>query len=186
MHVKVAIGDSEPAGEPGLTPDGSPDIPEPGHSTATGTIEKRIALAAALKAGFFGVLLGMVPLVGNILTGSIAVLFYRRAGGASLASGPGSRLGGAAGAVAFAISAAFTVIQVFVFHAGKESEEAMLRLMKAIGVDPANPEILDSIHRLFTPSGMAIAIVFGMIIAVALAAIGGALASAVGRPRSRA
>ncbi len=148
-------------------------------------MDTTVARSAAFKAGLFGILLGMIPLIGNVLTGALAVFFYRRAGRVPLNAGSASRLGGAAGAVAFAISSLFTIVQVFVFHAQKESEEAMLKFMASLGVDAANPDIQSSMHRLFTPSGMAVAIVFGMIVAVGLAAIGGALAAAVFRPRSR-
>jgi hypothetical protein len=142
-------------------------------------------LSATLKAGIFGVLLGIIPLLGSVLTGVLTVfLYYRGGSGTRLTARSGSRLGASGGAVAFAISGLFTIIQIFVFHAQKESEDALLRFVAAMGVDPTSAEIQTGIHVLFTPWGMTISFLFGLIFAVALAAIGGALAAAILRPRS--
>ncbi len=53
-----------------------------------------------------------------------------------------------------------------------------------LGVNAADPDIQASIHNLFTPSGLAFTFFFGMILAVVLASIGGALASLFLRPRN--
>jgi hypothetical protein len=137
-----------------------------------------------VKAGILGVLLGIIPLLGSVLTGVIAVWFYRRAGGIPRNASPGARLGAGAAALAFAISALFTAVQVFVFHAQKESEEAMIKILGNIGANLADPELQASIHRLFTPSGMVFSIVLGLIVSVALGALGGAVAAS-SRPRPR-
>jgi hypothetical protein len=126
----------------------------------------------------------MIPLLGSVLTGVVAVWFYRRAGGPPRGAGLGARLGAIAAASAFSISALFTVFQVFVFHAQQQSEETMLKFLGTMGANLSDPEILASIHRLFTPSGMILSIILGLIVAAALGAFGGAVAAS-SRPRPR-
>ena len=136
------------------------------------------------KAGLIGVLLGVIPFLGSVLTGMLAVWFYRRAGGQPLNGRRGARLGSAAATVAFAISASYLVVQVFVFHAQAASEEAMTRLMAALGANLSDPEVQAAIHRLFTPSGLVSSLVLTLVVSVALGAFGGLLA-AISRPRRR-
>lgn len=120
-----------------------------------------------------------------MLTGGLAVYLYRRASGLSLTASLGSRLGGAAGAVSFAISSVFMTVRIFVFHAVQEYQDVMLKVAQALGLNSADPDVQEMIHRLTSPSGLAITLLFSLVIAVALAAIGGALASAVLRPHPR-
>jgi hypothetical protein len=141
-----------------------------------------MAVRAALKAGVLGVFIGMIPFLGIVLTGALAVFFYRRENGFAPLTALGARLGGAAGVVAFAINALLIAIRIFVFHAQKEYTETILKFAQKFGANVADPEVQASIHNLFTPSGLAITFFFGMIFAMALAAIGGALASLWMRP----
>jgi hypothetical protein len=120
-----------------------------------------------------------------VLTGSLAVYLYRRASGLSLTASAGSRLGGAAGAVSFAISSVFMTIRIFFFNALQEYQDVMLKVARALGLNSTDPEVQDMIHRLSTPSGLAITLLFSLVIGVALAAIGGALAAALLQPRPR-
>ena len=69
-----------------------------------GAIDRGTAVRAAIKAGLLGVLIAIIPLLGIVLTGALAVYFYRRENGFVLPAALGSRLGGAAGVVAFAIN----------------------------------------------------------------------------------
>jgi hypothetical protein len=71
-----------------------------------------------------------------------------------------------------------------VFHAQREYSETILKVAQKFGANVADPEVQASIHNLFTPSGLAITFFFGMIFTVALACIGGALASLFMRPRN--
>ena len=140
----------------------------------------------AIQAGVLGLLISVIPFIGIVLTGALAVYLYRRAGGLSLTASSGSRLGGAAGAVTFAISSVFMTIRIFVFHALQEYQDVMLKVAQAMGLNSSDPEVQEMIHRLSTPSGLAITLLFSLVIGVALAAIGGAVASAVLHPRPRA
>ena len=171
----------------GSAPDHSfPQIPQTGPFTSPGAIDRRIAVRAAIQAGVLGLLISVIPFLGIVLTGALAVYLYRRAGGLSLTASSGSRLGGAAGAVTFAISSVFMTIRIFVFHALQEYQDVMLRVAQAMGLNSSDPEVQEMIHRLSTPSGLAITLLFSLVIGVALAAIGGAVASAVLHPRPRA
>ena len=194
IHVTVAIPDGEIAA--GLNPAAgelSPEIPQSGYSdhrglrsgsTVSGSMDRGAAVRAALKAGVLGVFIGMIPFLGIVLTGALAVYFYRRENGFALPAALGSRLGGAAGVVAFAINALLITIRIFVFHAQQEYIDAILKVVQRFGANAADPDIQASIHNLFTPSGLAITFFFGMIFTVVLASVGGALATLLSRPRN--
>src|SRR5208282_1545816 len=127
------------------------------------TMHRGTAVRAALMAGVLGVFIQMIPLLGIVLTGALAVFFYRREGKIVLPTALGSRLGGAAGVVAFAINALLITIRIFVFHAQQEYTDAILKVAQRFGTNVADPDIQASIHNLFTPSGLAITFFFGMI-----------------------
>ena len=147
-------------------------------------MDRGAAVRAALKAGVLGVFIGMIPFLGIVLTGALAVYFYRRENGFALPAALGSRLGGAAGVVAFAINALLITIRIFVFHAQQEYIDAILKVVQRFGANAADPDIQASIHNLFTPSGLAITFFYGMIFTVVLASVGGALATLLSRPRN--
>jgi hypothetical protein len=191
--VQVAISDAEVA--PGLNrapDDFSPAIAletrlglsQPRQGSSGTAMDRGKAVRAALKAGVLGVFIGMIPFLGMVLTGALAVFFYRRENSVSPTAALGSRLGGAAGVVAFAINALMITIRVFVFHAQQEYIDAILKIAQRFGANTADPDIQASIHNLFTPSGLVITFFFGMIFTVVLASVGGALASLLLRPRN--
>jgi len=158
--------------------------PQTRQAPSGNAMDRGKAVRAALKAGVLGVFIGMIPLLGMVLTGSLAVFFYRRENRVSPPAALGSRLGGAAGVVAFAINALMITIRIFVFHAQQEYIDAILKIAQKFGANSADPDIQASIHNLFTPSGLAITFFFGMIFSVVLASAGGALASLLNRPRN--
>jgi len=88
--------------------------------TTTGTMDRQIATRSALKAGVLGVFIGMIPFLGIVLTGALAVFFYRRENGLTLPSALGSRLG-VRGVVSFAINALLITIRIFVFMPGRNT-----------------------------------------------------------------
>jgi hypothetical protein len=191
--VQVATPDAEIAASLNPAPDDlSPEIPVETRLASSktrqagfgSTMDRSVAVHAALKAGVLGVFIGMIPFLGIVLTGALAVFFYRRENGLALPAALGSRLGGAAGVVAFAINALLITIRIFVFHAGQEYTDSILKIAQKFGVNVADPDIQASIHNLFTPAGLAITFFFGMIFTVALASVGGALASLLQRPRN--
>lgn len=126
----------------------------------------------------------MIPLLGIVLTGALAVYFYRRESGFTLIAALASRLGGAAGVVAFAINALLLTIRIFVFHAQQEYIDFLTKFAKSAGINAADPEFQAGIHSMLSPSGLALTFFFGMIIAVVFASVGGALAALFLRPGS--
>lgn len=125
----------------------------------------------------------MIPLLGSVLTGMLAVWFHRRAGGQPTTR-PAARIGALAAALGHCISAGLVVIQVFVFNARQQSEEAIVKLLTALGANLSDPDLQASIHGLFTPSGMIRSFIFGSLFALVLGAFGGFIASA-SKPRPR-
>src|SRR6266851_10043646 len=97
IHVQVATPDA------GADEASSPEIPEETRlassqmrqASSGSTMDRRVAVRAALKAGVLGVVIGMIPFLGIVLTGGLAVFFYRRDNGFALPAALGSRLGGA-------------------------------------------------------------------------------------------
>jgi hypothetical protein len=191
--VQVALSDAEVA--PGL--DRAPDEFSPAIAVETrlassqtrqgssgSALDRGIAVRAALKAGVLGVFIWVIPLLGIVLTGALAVFFYRRENGFTLPAALGSRLGGAAGVVAFAIRALYIAIRIFVFHAQQEYTDDFLKVAQRFGANAADPNTQASIHYLFTPSGLAISFFFVMIVVVLLTSVGGALASLFLRARN--
>ncbi len=155
-----------------------------GGMPARGTMDRGAIVRAAIKAGVLGVFIGMIPFVGTVLTGALAVYFYRRENGFLLPARLGGRLGAAAGVVSFAINSLLIAIRIFAFHARQEYIDSILKFAQAFGANVADPDVQSGVRNLFTPSGLAITFLFGMIFAVALAGVGGALASLMMRPRN--
>jgi hypothetical protein len=140
-------------------------------------MDRGIAVRAAVKAGVLGVFIGIIPVLGVVLTGALALYFYRRESGSLLPTNLGARLGGAAGVVTFAINAVFVSIRIFVFHAQQESIDDFIKTAQRFGLNVTDPDMQSIIHSMFTPAGLALTFVFGMIFVVALASGGGALAA---------
>ena len=194
IHVQVAAPDAEIA--TGVNPaqdDFSPDIPvetrfasSPARQAAFGsTMDKSVAVHAALKAGVLGVFIGMIPFLGIVLTGALAVYFYRRESRLVLPARLGARLGAAAGIVTFGISALLLVIRIFVFHARQKFVDSLTLAAQQgaqmAGANAADPAYQAVLHFLFTPAGLAFLFLFGMFFTLALASVGGALASLLQR-----
>jgi hypothetical protein len=195
IHVQVAVSDADVSQALNRAPDDfSPAIAletrlasSQTRQASSGTsMDRGKAVRAALKAGVLGVFISIisVPLLGVLLAGALAVYFYRRENGFALPAALGSRIGGAAGVVSFAIGALLITIQIFVFHAQQKYIDGILKVAQKFGANAADPEIQASIHNLFTPSGLVITFFFLMIFTVVLSSLGGALASLFLRHRN--
>jgi hypothetical protein len=171
--VRVAEPEAGVAGGPDGVPDGfSPENPQAGLLDHPDTINGKIAVRAALKAGVLGMFIGIIPVLGMMLTGALAVYFYRRKGRSVRTAVLGARLGAAAGVVVFGINALAT-IPIIMLHAQQQCVDEIVELARKGGFDTTAPQFQTSIHSLFTPSGLAAFFIF----AVVLGSVGGALAS---------
>ena len=142
-------------------------------------LDSGIALRAALKAGLLGVIIGIIPFLGILLTGALAVVFYRRKKRSDVPAALGARLGGGAGFVVFAVNALFT-IPIIVFHAQQQCVDSVVQVAQKYGIDTAAPQFQASIRSIFTASGLVTFLIF----AVALASFGGVLAATLFRSGS--
>lgn len=194
IHVRIEAPASIPSEQipaqdlaSDIRPDVPPDIPAemrlgPGRAASRNILDKTAATHAALKAGVLGVFIGVIPFLGVVLTGYLAVFFYRRENGLVPVAALASRVGGAAGVVAFAINALLMTVRIFIFHAEQEYIDFLTQIAHRVGADASDPNIQAGIHNLFTPAGLAVSLFFWMIIAVILASAGGALAAIFLRP----
>lgn len=144
-------------------------------------MDRGIAGRAALKAGVLGIFISMIPLLGIVLTGALAVYFYHRESKLALPAALAARLGAAAGIVTFGISAFLLTVRIFVFHGKQEYIDSLTQIAHTVGVNAADPEFQAGIHNLFTPAGMLMTFFFWMLITVVLGLAGGALASLLQR-----
>jgi hypothetical protein len=149
--------------------------PESGSTSDSG-----IAVRSALKAGLLGVIIGIIPFLGILLTGALAVFFYRRKRRSDVPAALGARLGGGAGFVVFAVNALFT-IPIIVFHAQQQCVDSVVQVAQKYGIDTAAPQFQASIRSIFTASGLATFFIF----AVALSSFGGVLAATLFRSGNR-
>jgi len=149
--------------------------------TQSGLFDQRAAMRSALKAGALGTFLGMIPVLGIVLTGSLSVYFYRRKTGYYPPTGIGVRLGAAAGLVLFALNSVL-IIPIILLHAQKECIDSLVQVAQKFGIDTTSPQFQASVRDLFTPAGLA----KSLVVALILTSVGGALCALVMRrgPRS--
>ncbi|MGA9527003.1 MAG: hypothetical protein WBS24_02675 [Terriglobales bacterium] len=167
--VEIAAGDGHD--EPLVSVPQAASLDHP-LTTQGSLFDRGAAVRAALKAGLLGMFIGMIPFLGLLLTGALAVYFYRRQKKVVPAAWDASRLGGAAGVVVSAINALFTVA-VIILHAQQKCIDGLVEVAEKVGMNTATPQFQGAIHELFTPSGL----ISSFIITLIFASVGGALAS---------
>jgi hypothetical protein len=192
IHVQMAVTDPEHAASAGEVADAPPlrlsgaaDF-EHLHKVPSGPADQAAATRAALKAGVLGGAIGLIvsPL-GVVLAGVLAVFFLRREKGFVPPVRIGSRIGAAAGVVSFAIDYSLMLIQIFVQHAQQDYIQKVLNMWRELGANTSDPSIQTSIHLLFTPVGLVLTFVFGMIFPALLAGASGAVSAKVMASRTR-
>jgi hypothetical protein len=181
IHVQIALPDAGSAAFTGSAADElSPDILQAGrgeHPMLSGPgMESKTAVRAAVKAGLLGTIISAIPLIGLVLTGALAVFFYRRKSGSVLPAALAARLGAAAGLFVFGVSALFAIV-IVVTHSQQQFVDMLMQTLQRLGANTADPELEANLRagfaNTFTPSGQAVALLF----AVVFSSIGGALAS---------
>jgi uncharacterized membrane protein YeaQ/YmgE (transglycosylase-associated protein family) len=181
IHVQVAVAAGEPAGER-LAVEPPVQLPnldrmQVGDRTLGGRsklFDRSVAARSALKAGGLGVFAAMIPVIGILVTGWLAVYFYRRETGFAPAARICARIGAAAGLVVYAVNALFTIL-IIVFHAQQQVLDGLVKMAEKLGINTATAEFQASVQQLFTPAGL----VKSFIAALVVSALGGALAALV-------
>jgi hypothetical protein len=187
IHVQVAVAEDGPSGGAVAEPSPISQISiERAPTLEHALFDQSAGARAAIKAGVVGVLLGWIlPFVGILVTGSIAVYFYRRERGLILPPRIASRLGGAAGLVAFSITFLAFVVLLFGLHGQQAYIDYLLKNVQTMGRNATDPEMQSAAHFAATPVGIALTYLFGAAVSMLLAAAGGALASVAFRHRTR-
>jgi hypothetical protein len=139
------------------------------------------ALAAAVAFGL--TLLGLNPFVAALVTGLLAVAFFRRRRpGIVIRSGAGARLGVLSGSVLFGMLAILKTVAVVVLHKGEEIRSQMLDTAQQAAARHPGPEAQQFLDFVKTPGGFAFmmvgSVIVGLIAFVILSSSGGALAAA--------
>jgi hypothetical protein len=183
IHVQVAVPDPPAARNFNAAGDESSDGDSRTslsgrHVLSANSMDSRIAVRAAIKAGLLGVFIGGIPFIGLVLTGALAVFFYRRKSGFAPPAILGARLGGAAGIIVFGIGALLAVA-VIALHAQQQCIDMTMATLQKLGMNTADPKIQASFREAFTLSGQ----VIYFLVAVVFTSVGGALASLLLGPR---
>lgn len=192
IHVQMAVTDPESsAPASGLADTTSFRLPgaadfERSREGRSGRVDQGVAMRSALKAGALGGVIGVIaPPLGVVLAGTLAVFFFRREKGFVPPVRIGWRLGAVAGVVSFAIDYGLMLVQIFVQHAQQDYIQKVLKMWQDIGANTSDPAIQASIHILFTPLGLVLTFVFGMIFPALLAGVSGAISAKIMAPRTR-
>jgi len=144
-------------------------------------------LPAATIGGFLSALSMFLPYgslgLGMVLAGYFCVVLYRRRMmGASITRGLGAKLGAASGLFGFIIFAAWTSIEVAVFHGGGELREQLLKAIEQSAAGNPDPNVQAAVAQLKSPEGLAVMMGLGLFVTlvglVVLGSIGGAFAGA--------
>jgi hypothetical protein len=139
------------------------------------------ALAAAVALGL--TLLGLNPFVAALVTGFLAVAFFRRRRpGVVMGSGAGARLGAFSGFLFFGMSTILETLAVVVLHKGAEVRGAMLDKVQQAATRYPGPDVQPFLDFVKSPDGFAVmmvaSIIFGFLAFIVLSGCGGALGAA--------
>jgi len=149
---------------------------------------KPCALAAGLASLL--ILLGLNPLVGMLSVGFLAIVFYRQGrSGASVRPGNGARLGALSGLICFAMTSIIAALKTLVLHEGMEIRQALVTAVNQAAARTSDPQALAVLERFRSPEGleflMIFGLLFGLVAAIALAAVSGAMGAAILGPRRK-
>jgi hypothetical protein len=193
-QIRVAMPEPVPAVE-GVPSADLPIIQANGTAVFSPGIVWPVAMRACAIAALIGALLTtfglMVPLLAALGAAFLAVNLYHRKNPAWLVNGrSGAHVGAVCGMLFFAIAAVCESIAVAVFHGGGELRQKMLDTLQQAASRSNDPQAQAMLERLKTPEGIALMLVFGMIVlfivSIAAGGLAGALAGAfLGRRKRR-
>lgn len=136
--------------------------------------------AVAALVGAITMSLGLVLPVAVLGAGLLAVgLYRRRMPGAVIKATTGAQLGAISGIICFALSAIFLAVAAAVSDVGLKLRERMLEGIQQAAARSADPQVQTAMENFKTPQGLAVLLVFSLIvfflIFVVLGSVGGAL-----------
>jgi hypothetical protein len=134
------------------------------------------ALIAALVMAF-GL---MVPLLAVLGAGFLAVNLYHRRNRAWMVNGrSGAQLGAVCGVLFFGIAAVLETLAVAIFHTGGELRQKMLEALQQAASRSSDPQVQAAFDRLKTPEGVALMLVFSLVVLFLVSIAAGSLAGAL-------
>ena len=145
---------------------------------------------AAMIAALVMALGLMVPLLAALGAGVLAVnLYHRQNPGWKVNARSGAKLGALCGILFFGISAVFEALATALFHSGGQLRQKMLEALQQAASRTNDPQVQTAFESLKTPQGIALMLVFGLIVlflvSIAAGSIAGALTGAFFSRRNR-
>ncbi|MGA9507198.1 MAG: zinc ribbon domain-containing protein [Candidatus Sulfotelmatobacter sp.] len=190
----IATGSSASLDLPILSAD-SPTVPGAlNASTLSGGLvwptAIRACAIAALIAAFVMALGLMVPLLAVLGAGVLAVnLYHWQNRGWNVNARSGAKLGALCGILFFGISAVFETLATTLFHTGGQFRQKMLEALQQAASRTSDPQVQSAFESLKTPQGIALMLVFGLVVlflvSIAAGSIAGALTGAFLSRRNR-
>jgi hypothetical protein len=150
----------------------------------------RACAIAALIAALVMALGLMVPLLAVLGAGVLSVnLYHRQNRGWNVSARSGAKLGALCGILFFGISAVFERLATTLFHTGGQIRQKMLEALQQAASRTSDPQVQTAFESLKTPQGIALMLVFGLIVlflvSIAAGSIAGALTGAFLSRRNR-
>ncbi len=182
--VPIVAGRALPSEFPIFSSD-SPAIPSALSASAlsTGIVWStaiRVCAIAALIAALVMTLGLMVPLLAVLGAGFLAVTFYHRKNPAwSVSARSGAQIGAMCGVLFFGIAAIFETLAVALFHTGGQVRQKMLEALQQASSRSSDPQVHAAFERLKTPEGIALMLVFGLIVLFLVSIAAGSVAGAL-------
>jgi hypothetical protein len=122
----------------------------------------------------------MVPLLAGLGAGCLAVILYHRQNaGWGVNARSGAQLGAVCGVLFFGIGAIFETVVVALFHTGGQVRQKMLEALQQAASRSADPQVQAAFETLKTPEGMALLMVFGLLVLFLISIAAGSLAGAL-------
>jgi hypothetical protein len=140
----------------------------------------RVCAVAALIAALVMTLGLVIPLVAVLGAGSLAVTLYRQRNPAwTVNARSGAKLGAVCGILFFGTAAVFEIVTVRLLHTGGQVRQKVLDALQQAASRSNDPQVQAAFDQLKTPEGIALMLVFGMVLLFLLSIAAGSLAGAL-------
>lgn len=191
-QIRVVIAEPVTAAAPFVDGTGTPDhasvlpssqtIPVLALPVRWSQAIKPCALAAVVASLMMS--LGLNPFVAMFSVGFLAAIFYRQMRpDVAFKASAGARLGALSGLLWFAVSSILETLIVLVLHKGPEIRKALVDVVDQASSRTNDPQVLEMLKRLKAPDGLEFLLIVGIlvsfVVAIVLAAMGGALAGMI-------